>query len=772
MKFILFIIVIFYGSSALSQDHNIQFSSAIINNDSDSALLKKAKSLKNKDTKASIELAHEALRIAESNNNDSVSGQSHTLLGKIFQKSKDNEKSLEHFLQASLIYKKMNDQRNQILNSIHYITILLAEKKYDQVSKSIDEMFPVALEYNDTSLIALLFISKGDSYYKTKNYNEAIAQYTQVFKYLSKDDKKVQKRLAETYKKIAQAYKSLQKREQAAYFYKKSLDIYTVLNDKKSMAQILNALAETERYLGHLTVALEYSQSSLDVYKEINDPEGYNKALLGAGILYRHIGRYEKSLKHLHKAHLYYKKEKDFNNIADTSNQLGAIYTRLQQFDQARAFYQVSIDLPKKYIKQKTLASTFRQMAVIDLNSENYESALVMAQRAHRIYIENDNKLKAVISARIIASIFRAQNQDKKAISYYKESLKLATELGSDIHTAKAKIPLASILIGKDTNEAVSLLKESLALAIKVDNKVLILDAYRKLGEAEKSRNNFEQSLYYAEEEKILTNVIQNEKDEQQLVLMKANVYSHQIEIELESLKEKGRLDQLELAKKNNEIELVKQTRVITELELIKNQYANIALALLLAICILVVVLIYIRFHAAKKRNQELDDLVVRDPLTNCYNRRALFDIMKDSVDDLGALGESCIIMADIDHFKQVNDIHGHIIGDDVICGVANLLQRIISKNDILVRFGGEEFCILLNKTPQSDVMLLAEKMRSEVAISSFHDVVVTCSFGISSTTFNAKTPIELINQADAALYQSKSNGRNQVTLWDKNFSE
>jgi len=165
-----------------------------------------------------------------------------------------------------------------------------------------------------------------------------------------------------------------------------------------------------------------------------------------------------------------------------------------------------------------------------------------------------------------------------------------------------------------------------------------------------------------------------------------------------------------------------------------------------------------------------LDYLAARDPLTNCYNRRILFDFMNRDFASTAQPAEYCILMADIDHFKAVNDNYGHSTGDLVLSAVASILQNCVRQNDIVARFGGEEFCIVLPGASKEQAMSIAENIRQKVESSSFEDISVTCSIGVTSIQFNAKTPSELIEQADLALFKSKSLGRNQVTLWGKNI--
>ena len=757
---------------SLSSTYAQETTSYSLTNESTAGLLKRAELLIDTDVITSIELSKSLLLQAQNADDTLLSAKLHNLLGRANKKNNNINESLEHFLQSSDYYSKLNDSRNQIKASINYINILLEEKRYDELTTRIETLLPTTLVYGDDFFIAQVLLTKGDSFYDQKKYNNANAQYTSALKYLVEEDELIQRQLGETYKKLAQSYKRLKNREQTAHFYTKALEIYTSLGDLKLMARTLNTLAEAHRYLDNLVLALDYSTRALEIHKEIDDPVGFAKALLGAGIIYRHINLYEKSLKHINQAYLYYKKVNNMLGIAKTSNQMGLVYTRLRQFDQAEFFYQITIDLPTGMVEEKTLASALREMAVINLESGDLASAMKYAKKAYIIYKNKNLTSNISTTARIIGNIYRAQGNNNKAIEYYKESLSFARETGGKLYEIKSLTALAAILIGIDTNEAISLLKRSLALSTEIDDKLHMLYAYREIRIAEKLRGRIEESLRYAEEEIALTNIIQNERNEDKLALEKAHLHSHKMEIELETLREKEKRHQLELEKKNNQIEIAAQARVISELELSKNKYASIALAFLLAACLTTVLLVYRSFIASKKRNEELDYLAARDPLTNCYNRRILFEVMNRDFLDLPQIEEYCILMVDIDHFKSVNDTYGHSIGDTVLCGVAELLQANIRKSDSVARFGGEEFCIILPNTTPEQAIHIAEAIRIKVEKATFEDIPVTCSFGVTSIKFKARTPSELIEQADLALYEAKSLGRNQVALWDASLEE
>jgi diguanylate cyclase (GGDEF)-like protein/PAS domain S-box-containing protein len=168
-------------------------------------------------------------------------------------------------------------------------------------------------------------------------------------------------------------------------------------------------------------------------------------------------------------------------------------------------------------------------------------------------------------------------------------------------------------------------------------------------------------------------------------------------------------------------------------------------------------------------RNDELTVLAQRDPLTGLSNRRAFLEAFDQVFKNAKLIdGRLSVLMVDIDHFKAVNDSHGHAVGDEVIRRMAEGLRSSLRVSDIVCRWGGEEFCVFLQDSSVEGATAMADRMRRAVASPGFASVPVTASFGVSSIEFGAVDVDELIGQADAALYASKESGRNRVTRWDQ----
>jgi diguanylate cyclase (GGDEF)-like protein len=162
--------------------------------------------------------------------------------------------------------------------------------------------------------------------------------------------------------------------------------------------------------------------------------------------------------------------------------------------------------------------------------------------------------------------------------------------------------------------------------------------------------------------------------------------------------------------------------------------------------------------------NGRLAVLATVDPLTGLQNRRAFQERLAAEVTTARRYGVFLsLIMADIDHFKAINDAHGHPAGDAVISRIARLLQAASRESDLVARYGGEEFALLLPQTDGPGAVELAERLRATVAAARPGDLPVTMSFGVATLNDRTCTELDLIMAADLALYRAKGLGRDCV---------
>ncbi|BDY05117.1 GGDEF domain-containing protein [Ferrimonas sp. YFM] len=206
---------------------------------------------------------------------------------------------------------------------------------------------------------------------------------------------------------------------------------------------------------------------------------------------------------------------------------------------------------------------------------------------------------------------------------------------------------------------------------------------------------------------------------------------------------------------------------------LILHPINTLPLSLLLINLVLAYLCIWVLAHVyeanREKSAQLLSDMALHDALTGCYNRHALSQSYREYRGALEGSGEPfALLVADLDHFKQINDRFGHDTGDEMLRQSGALMRRVFSDNGEVFRIGGEEFCILLTCNTEEQALNQAERLRQGFDHHAFvHQgrvISLSVSIGVALVT-QADDLQQLLNRADKHLYQAKNLGRNRVML-------
>jgi polar amino acid transport system substrate-binding protein len=173
------------------------------------------------------------------------------------------------------------------------------------------------------------------------------------------------------------------------------------------------------------------------------------------------------------------------------------------------------------------------------------------------------------------------------------------------------------------------------------------------------------------------------------------------------------------------------------------------------------------RTQKIERSKARLQDVAFKDNLTGIFNRHYLFKISPALLTASEEMETPLsLLLIDLDYFKKVNDTHGHLIGDNILKFMVENIQKILRADDVFVRFGGEEFIILLPKANIEESLIVAEKLRLSVEQNHYRkngiDISINVSIGASQYRHN-ETLEKIISRADLALYSAKDNGRNQV---------
>ncbi|OGG99555.1 MAG: hypothetical protein A2600_08740 [Candidatus Lambdaproteobacteria bacterium RIFOXYD1_FULL_56_27] len=167
-----------------------------------------------------------------------------------------------------------------------------------------------------------------------------------------------------------------------------------------------------------------------------------------------------------------------------------------------------------------------------------------------------------------------------------------------------------------------------------------------------------------------------------------------------------------------------------------------------------------------EEKNQVLEQMVISDGLTQLYNHKFIFEILSKELADARRYGDPVsVIMFDLDHFKKVNDVYGHPVGDEVLVKVARTIKDSIRESDLAGRYGGEEFLVVLPKATLADTKVVAEKIRKNIAALTWTQPGLAITISGGATEFNGGNELELIDTADKLLYEAKNNGRNRIAF-------
>jgi diguanylate cyclase (GGDEF)-like protein len=167
--------------------------------------------------------------------------------------------------------------------------------------------------------------------------------------------------------------------------------------------------------------------------------------------------------------------------------------------------------------------------------------------------------------------------------------------------------------------------------------------------------------------------------------------------------------------------------------------------------------------------NEKLEKNAYFDSLTNLYNRRALTELLGDSIIGGRYVNVTALVLCDVDNFKYINDTYGHLAGDFVLKEISLIISEMTRHADFVCRFGGDEFFVFLEVEKEKDIQMICEKIRLAVSKNVFsyhhHEIKTSLSFGVHATFSEKLTIEERIHLADQLLYKAKENGRNRVEI-------
>ena len=540
------------------------------------------------------------------------------------------------------------------------------------------------------------------------------------------------------------------------------------------------------------------------------DPEWRAQWLHERGVLERKLGNFDSSLDFFQQSLNIYRKLKDPRMMARELNSIGVIHGRTGKFSDAVLAHTEALELSRGQGDRGETARGLRMLGVLYRNLDDEElgsKALVEALS----YVEERNVREAITlhgelskSLTLLDRIPEAEFHAQKAVELSKRSGSPPNRVNSFARMAELKLAQGKV------DEADAWTKQGFELfnEVAIRDQTLLLFTQAKVSAA---RNQSAEALQQAQNtlanarkigDRILERAVLDLLAEQQLkVGDAASAYitrkQHQaldkeLSIDMAARKISNLEGRLEQERSEAERAMLERDNAVQALTLNRQRIMGMALLAGLTVLLLVAGLLYWRYKSMKRsqveirasRDQlaqmhttlvgssaELERAALTDPLTGLGNRRALTNKMRlflsrDGV-ERRAVG---VLLLDLDYFKQINDLYGHLAGDAVLREVADRLIRAVPEQAIIGRWGGEEFILLFERISLADAKIVAERVRSALADQPVRfesaSIPISSSIGLAiNHSLDTHVIDTLLAAADTAMYHAKHMGRNRVEV-------
>ncbi len=538
-----------------------------------------------------------------------------------------------------------------------------------------------------------------------------------------------------------------------------------------STREKIDALNDLAWEMGYQDIAraIQLSEEALTLSRGKDEKgntylRGEARSLLILGRMNTELGNFPESTRFLMQARPLFEDLDDQPGLMHLMNEFGRVSYYLTDYSTALQYYLQELTLAQKLGDRERENATAYNIALIHLYSDNYRMAIKDFERTVRVAEEmNDLRMQSFVHIGL-SEVYLRQGEAEKSLEHAHKSeqaalkanftgtknnymlslgdASLALDKLDDAETYYTAAIDAAILTGSRydkayTTAAIAKLQKkrnNLAKALELFNQAqqeaeeigardLVFASHQSISEVYEMMGDFKKALEHYKSFYSTEKALFNEKSDMKLRTLEV-------------------MHQVETSRRESEIYQLKNALLQQEIE------------------------------ERKKVQAVLEELVNIEPLTGLFNRRHFFD----EADKEFSRGKRyhhafSVIMADIDHFKEINDRFGHAVGDQALITIAGLIRRNLRAADIVCRYGGEEFAFLLPETTGELALQVAERIRAEVAAYPFEaegkPFQVTVSMGVVQCPDHCNTLDELFLQADRTLYDAKRQGRNQTLLFD-----
>lgn len=493
---------------------------------------------------------------------------------------------------------------------------------------------------------------------------------------------------------------------------------------RRCLAESLYTLGSLHVTLANFGQALEQFSLALAEYEAVMDKTQIANTLGNLGMIYGNLGDFSEAFQYMFQVLEMAQDMGDEMLLAKTLNNIGYALTLLNEPDKALPYLKKSLQILRNLDERNAQTSVLDSLCHAYRELGVYESALENGLQSLLISQELGIQTNEAEYSRSVGKVYLAMGDDEQALIFFQRSLEIARTVGFKLEISQSLRMIGDVYCRREQfDRAVNYLKQALEIAKEIDIKRLLYQSHQSLADVYKQVGDFEAALFHYEQFHAYKETIFNTETDQRV---------KHLEI----------IHQVQNAKKDSEIYRLRNVELQQEIE------------------------------ERKKVQTALEQLATTDPLTGLFNRRHFYFLAEREFNRTVRYHHSLsLIMMDIDHFKTVNDEHGHLVGDRVLVEIADRIREGLRSSDVPARYGGEEFVIILPNTGLEQAHQVANRIWSAIVKKPIStkktDIYISASLGVAHMSSGEAETIEtLLDWADQALYQAKETGRNQVLLY------
>ncbi|MQA88623.1 MAG: diguanylate cyclase [Gemmatimonas sp.] len=513
--------------------------------------------------------------------------------------------------------------------------------------------------------------------------------------------------------------------EEAESELRRSLDIAQALGDRRLMVKVLRQLLRCAFYTRNPDAALLRGMQALQLSRDVDDRATEALTHNDLGLVYGRLGDFEGALEHL-LAGLRILQQDASSSVGSLLNNIGNVYLELGDNREALNFFQRALDPLRAEGAERAVGIALGNVGRANTALGNHEEALTAYEESLGRHRENRDMPYVPPALARLATALGALGQEEEARRVFDEALAMVAnhqhgEFADEVYAAEGRFHLER----NELDGAVSRLRQALDLIPADESTRRLYELHEALSEGLERRGDLQEAL---EHFKAYHRISQAVGDGSTTIRIRGLMLQFDVE-RTRQQEEIVRLRNLELLRENQNLQ--------------------------------------VRHEQLSAENRQLHQISIEDPLTSLYNRRYLDLQLGVEVSRARRYNRPmCVAMCDVDHFKEINDRHSHSVGDDVLRTIAVLFGKTARETDVVVRFGGEEFLLILTDTEVAGAESLAQRIRSVVSSHDWSELSahlrVTLSIGVAELQGGMDSSA-LLAAADARLYAAKRAGRDCV---------